>query len=98
MEVTPMNATEALRLAYDHGVRVCVEDGALALEADREPEACILDTLRKHKDEIITLLISPESVNDEPAASCHNCPACRGTNIVNDVAGQYCIDCRKRIA
>jgi hypothetical protein len=92
-----MRATEALRLAHAHGVRVRIADGVPILEADHEPEAWVVNALRECKDEIIALLSGPESVNDPPPASHDDCPLCQGTNLVTDVAGQYCVDCRQRI-
>ncbi len=62
-----MSAAAALQMAQEHGVRLGVDGPDLILGADREPPPEVLDSLRRHKAEIIALLTEPEggwSAND----------------------------------
>ena len=56
-----MNATEALRLARDNGVRLGLAGADLILDADQEPAPQVLDAIRHHKAGIVALLTAPES-------------------------------------
>ena len=56
-----MSAQTALKLAHEHGVRLGVDGSDLILEAAREPPSEVMDTLRRHKAEIVALLTEPES-------------------------------------
>ncbi len=51
-----MSAPTALKLAHEHGVRLGVDGSDLIMEAAREPPSEVMDTLRRHKEEIVALL------------------------------------------
>ena len=51
-----MSAGEALRLAWENGIRVSVTGSDLLLDADQEPAPAVLETLRCYKAEIVDLL------------------------------------------
>ncbi len=51
-----MSATEALRMAQESGVRLCLDGVDLVLRADREPPQQVMNGIRRHKAEIVTLL------------------------------------------
>lgn len=53
-----MSATEAVRLAQENGIRLRVSGNDLILEADREPAATVLDALKCHKTEVVTIVAS----------------------------------------
>ena len=51
-----MSAVEALRMAQENGVHLGVSGADLLLDAEREPESRILETIWRHKAEIVALL------------------------------------------
>ena len=51
-----MSAVEALRLAWENGVRLGVAGADLILDADREPVPRVLEVIRRHKAGIVALL------------------------------------------
>jgi hypothetical protein len=53
-----MSATEVLRVSTETGVRLSVEGANLVLDADTRPPDEILNALRRHKPEIIALLVT----------------------------------------
>lgn len=53
-----MSATEVLRVSTETGVRLSVEGANLVLDADTWPPDEILNALRRHKPEIIALLVT----------------------------------------
>jgi len=56
-----MNAAEALCMARENGVHVGIAGTDLILDADREPAPPVLETLRRHKADIVALLTVAES-------------------------------------
>ena len=56
-----MRTIEALRMAWENGVRLGIADADLILDADREPAPQVLDTIRRHKAGIVALLSAPVS-------------------------------------
>ncbi len=54
-----MSAIEALRMARENGVRLCVAGADLILDADREPAPRVLEAIRRHKAGIVALLTVP---------------------------------------
>jgi len=56
MEHEHMSAGEALLAAHAAGVEVVADGDNLLLDADAPPSEVILDALRRHKSEIVTLL------------------------------------------
>ncbi len=55
-----MSAIEVLRVARESGVNLLVVGTDLALDADQEPPATVVDDLRRHKASIINLLTAAE--------------------------------------
>jgi hypothetical protein len=53
-----MRAADALRLARENGVNIAVSGSDLVLDAEREPTGEVLDQLKRHKAEIVSLLAS----------------------------------------
>ena len=51
-----MSAAEALLLARENGIRIAVAGGDLVLNGEREPHPAVLETLRRHKAEIVAFL------------------------------------------
>ena len=51
-----MNAVEALKQAQSSGIRVGIDGDDLVLEASAPPPAEVLDLLKRHKPDIVTLL------------------------------------------
>lgn len=51
-----MSAADALRLARENGIHVGVDGADLVLEAAREPAPAVLETIARHKAEIIAAL------------------------------------------
>ena len=51
-----MSAAAAIRAAQDGGVRISVSGSDLTLNADSEPPAEVLETIRQHKAEIVAFL------------------------------------------
>lgn len=56
-----MNPVEALQAARDFGVCLEVEGNDLVLAASARPPTTILEALKRHKSEIIAILISSET-------------------------------------
>ena len=53
-----MSAAEALRLAQENGIRIDIAGVDLILDAEREPAPAVLEALRRHKEEIVALLVA----------------------------------------
>lgn len=51
-----MSAAQVLRLAQANGVRFSIDGSDLILDADQEPPTTVLDSIRRHKAEIVALL------------------------------------------
>lgn len=54
-----MSATEAIKLAQNHGVNIAVKGGNLLLDADKPPPPTVVEALRENKTEILDFLIGP---------------------------------------
>lgn len=60
-----MSAAEALNAARAAGVLIFVEGNDLVLQASVPPPAAVLDTLCRHKMDIVTLLLSEKDERTE---------------------------------
>ena len=56
-----MSAMEAIRLARESGIRLGVSGQNLTLDAARKPPAQVVDSIRRHKADIVALL-TPRAV------------------------------------
>ena len=53
-----MSAVQALRMAQENGIRLGIAGADLILDAEREPAPAVLEAIRRHKEEIVALLVA----------------------------------------